>query len=158
MQIRVQRKGVDFNKVAADLRVDIQMLKSETLKAMAADIAARSPVDSGLYARSHEVGLRSGKFRADVGVSPNAPRRSRGDDVSIEAARQAGLENMLNDIEGLDLTAETFAIRNPTEHAALIEAGITGNKTGTPPVYAAVTREAQRIIQAVARSIAARRR
>lgn len=157
-QYRVQRKGTDFNKAAQDLKVDIQRLKEGVLTEMAHMVADRSPVDSGLYARSHEIALRSGSFQANVAVSEDAPRRSKGDPVSIEAAREAGLQNMLEDIAGLDLTAENFVLRNPTEHAALIEAGYTGDKTGRPPVYAAVAREGPRIIQDVAAQIKARRR
>ena len=158
VQMRVQRKGVDFNKVAEELKVDVEELKKGVLSEMADMLVNLSPVDSGTYVKNHEIGLRSGSFSATGRRDPNAPRRSRGDAVDTNAAKSTGRQLLADDIAQVDLAAETFVIRNIMEYAGLIEAGVTGRKTGNPPVYAATVREAPRMIQEVAQRIASRNR
>ena len=158
VQIRVQRKGVDFDQTAKQFGIDVKELKKSVLQDMAKSIAMNSPVDSGTYAVNHEVGLRSGSFQANKTRLDERSRVSRDGVAHIPNAREIGERNMLDDIERLDLSKDTFAIRNPMAYAALIEAGETGNITGNPPVYASTAREAPSIIQRVAQAIAARNR
>lgn len=152
-QVKVQRKGMDFDQIAKELKIDVQELKKETMQGMAVEIAVNSPVDSGYYVRNHEVRLRSGSFQANKTKPANAPKSS-----NPNAARQDGVSNMFADIEALDLSKDTFVFRNAMAYAAMIEAGVTGDVTGNPPVYASAAREAPRIIQEVAQRIAARNR
>lgn len=158
VQVRVQRKGVDFNQAAKQWGVDVERLKEGVLQDMAESIAMNSPVDSGTYAVNHEVGLRSGSFQANKTRPDERSRVSRDGVAHIPNAREIGLRNMLDDIERLDLSKDTFVLRNPMAYAALIEAGVTGDVTGNPPVYGATVREAPSIIQRVAQSIASRNR
>lgn len=153
VQVKVQRKGMDFSKIAQELSIDIKELKKETMQDMAVQIALNSPVDTGYYVRNHEVRLRSGSFQANK-TKPADAKKS----ANPNAARQDGLNNMFADIESLDLDKNTFVFRNKMAYAALIEAGVTGDVTGNPPVYAATVREAPRIIQEVAQRIASRNR
>lgn len=153
VQVKVQRKGMDFSKIAQELSIDIKELKKETMQDMAVQIALNSPVDTGYYVRNHEVRLRSGSFQANK-TKPADAKKS----ANPNAARQDGLNNMFADIESLDLDKNTFVFRNKMAYATLIEAGVTGDVTGNPPVYAAAAREAPRIIQEVAQRIAARNR
>ena len=157
-QMRVQRRGVDFNKVAQDLGIDIEELKEGVLSEMATMLVNLSPVDSGTYVKNHEIGLRSGSFQATGRRAPNAPRRSKGDPVDVNSAKSTARQLLADDIAQVDLKAESFVIRNGMEYAGLIEAGVTGGKTGSPPVYASTVREAPRMIQEVAQRIAARNR
>jgi hypothetical protein len=158
VQYRVKRSGADFEQVAKDLELDIEELKRETMLDMAQSIAMNSPVDSGTYAVNHEVGLRSGSFQATKTRPDDRSRLSRDGKAHIPNAREIGLRNMQNDIGALDLSKDTFVFRNPMAYAGLIEAGVTGDKTGNPPVYAATVREAPAIIARVAAVIAARNR
>jgi len=157
-QMFVQRRGVDFNKVARELKIDVEELKEGVLNKMADSLVKLSPVDSGTYVQNHEIGLRSGRFSATGRRDPKAPRRSRGDPVDIGAAKSTARQLLADDIAQVDLTAESFVIRNVMEYASLIEAGVTGTKTGNPPVYGATVREAPNMIQEVAQRIAARNR
>jgi len=157
-QMRVQRKGLDFNKVADEIGIDIKRLKEGTMVQMAGVIAANSPVDSGYYVKNHEVALRSGSFKSNAIRPPDAERNSRGGNVSAASARQEGFNLMVEEIKQLDLASENFVFRNRMAYAGLIEAGETGDKTGSPPVYASAAREAPRIIQEVAQKIASRNR
>ena len=158
VQMRVQRSGVDFAQVAKDLELDIEELKRETMLDMAQTISDNSPVDSGTYAVNHEVRLRSGSFQATKTRPDERSRVSRDGRAHIPNAREIGLRNMQDDINSLDLSKSTFVFRNPMAYAALIEAGETGDVTGSPPVYGATLREAPAIIDRVARAIAARNR
>ena len=157
-QVRVQRRGVDFNQVAKDFAVDIEQLKKETMFGIADRIAVNSPVDSGTYAVSHEVGLRSGSFTANKTRPEDRSRLSRDGAAHIPEARQIGLQNMVDDINSLDMSKDTFVFRNPMAYSAMIESGMTGDVTGNPPVYAAAMREAPNIIQEVAQKIKSRNR
>jgi len=157
-QYRVKRSGADFEQVAKQFSIDVQELKRETMLDMAKTISMNSPVDSGTYAVNHEVRLRSGSFQATKTRPDDRSRLSRDGRAHIPNAREIGLRNMQDDINSLDLSKDTFVFRNPMVYAALIEAKVTGDKTGNPPVYAATVREAPAIIDRVARAIAARNR
>lgn len=162
MQLKVQRKGAIFEDFAKAYGIeDVKELKLGVMNQMAVEIVNNSPVDSGTYVTNHEAGLRSGSFKATAKRSDKAPRRTKGDNVSIRGKRAEGLALLRDDIKQLDLEAETFVFRNPMEYASLIEAGVTSgheNSSGNPPVYAATVREAPRIIQEVAQRIASRNR
>ena len=158
VQMRVTRKGVSFDEMSKQFGIDIDQLKKETMYGIANEIAVNSPVDSGTYAVNHEVGLRSGSFEATKTRPDDRSRESRDGVAHIPNARQIGLTNMVNDIDSLDLSKDTFVFRNPMAYAAMIEAGLTGDKTGRPPVYASAKREASRIIQQVAQKIKSRSR
>lgn len=122
VQVRVQTKGMDLNKIAEQIGQDVRDLKKNTLTSMAEVIAGASPVDSGTYAENHEVALRSGSFSANVIRDPSRPRRSRGEAVNAQAFRDFGLRGMLGDIAALDLDSENFVFRNPVAYANFVEA------------------------------------
>jgi hypothetical protein len=157
-QIKVSRKGVSFDEMAKQFGINVEQLKKETMYGIANKIAVNSPVDSGTYAVNHEVALRSGSFQANKTRPDDRSRESRDGVAHIPNARQIGLQNMVDDINSVDISKNTFVFRNPMAYAAMIEAGETGDKTGSPPVYASAAREAPRIIQEVAQRIASRNR
>lgn len=145
MQFRVQRKGLDFNKIAEEIGMDVKELKKRTLTKMATDIARSSPVDSGYYARNHEVALRSGSFQSS-GIRPNdVPKKSRGEPVNESAAREEGLRFMLEDIQQVDLSSENFVFRNIMAYSGIVE--------GEHAVYARAARDVGQAIQETARDI-----
>ena len=150
VQVRVQTKGMDLNKIAKELEQDVQDLKEQTLTSMAETIAQASPVDSGYYARNHEVGLRSGSFQASSVRPSNAPRRSKGDAVDVQSARSTGLQNMLEDIANIDLTSENFVFRNPMVYSNFVET--------EHAVYARARRDVSRILAEAVANIRARNR
>jgi hypothetical protein len=135
VQMKVFTKGMNIEEQAQELRQQIGALKYRTLVSMAETIAQTSPVDSGTYARNHEVGLRSGSFTANVVRDPNAPRRSKGQPVDVQGARDAGLQGMMDDINSFGLLnaaggirsladpdQSNFVFRNPVEYASAVEA------------------------------------
>ena len=158
-QFSVQRKGVGFDEVAKQWGIDVKELKEGVLSDMAEMLVNLSPVDSGTYVKNHAIGLRSGSFQATGMRDPNAPRRSRGESVSVSGAKSEARQLLADDIAQVDLAAESFVIRNGMECSKYIEAGVRGTKSGYgPPPYASTVREAPRIIQEVAQRIASRNR
>lgn len=122
VQVRVQTKGMDLNKIAEEIGQDIRDLKKNTLISMAEVIAGASPVDSGNYARNHEVALRSGSFQAG-GIRPDSDSRiSRDGAAQYPNAKEEGLRFMLEDIQQVDLASENFVFRNIMNYAKYVEA------------------------------------
>jgi len=134
MQMRVTVKGMNIEEQSRELGQQVSSLLYNTLNSIAEVIAQTSPVDSGTYARNHEVALRSGSFTPDVIRDPDAPRLSRGAAVDVEAARAAGLAGMKADIDAFGLvnnagrqlgsiayTEQNFVFRNPVTYASKVE-------------------------------------
>lgn len=133
MQMRVTVKGMNIEEQSRELGQQVSSLLYNTLNSIAEVIAQTSPVDSGTYARNHEVALRSGSFTPDVIRDPDAPRLSRGAAVDVEAARAAGLAGMKADIDGFGLlnnagqirsladAEQNFVFRNPVTYASKVE-------------------------------------
>ena len=128
-------KNMDFDVIARDLRQQVGALKYRTLVSMAEDISQRSPVDSGYYASTHEVALRSGSYTSTQVRPEEASRVSREGVPEIPDARSKGLENMMADIRGFGLLnaagavrsladpgQNNFVFRNPMEYADKVEA------------------------------------
>ena len=135
VQVKVFTKGMSIDDQAKALAQDIGALKYRTLNNMADLIADTSPVDSGTYARNHEVALRSGSFKSNVVRDPNAPRISRGESVDVQGAREAGRAAMKADINGFGLLnaagsirsladpeQNNFVFRNAVAYASYVEA------------------------------------
>ena len=112
MQMTVFTKGMSIDAQARELRQQVGALKYRTLVNMAESIADASPVDSGNYARNHEVALRSGSFTPD-GIRPKSDSRiSRDGSAQYPNAKSEGLNGMLDDIKGFGLLNRAGSIRS----------------------------------------------
>lgn len=133
MQAKAFTKGMKIEEQAKALRQQVGALKYRTLVNMAEVISQTSPVDSGNYARNHEVALRSGSFQAD-GVRPDSDSRvSREGSPQYPNAKTEGFEGMLADIQGFGLLnragqvrsladpEQNFVFRNRMEYANFVE-------------------------------------
>lgn len=123
VQFKVVTKGLDLTQVAATLKKDVRELKREMLTGMANEIAdlSRPTIDSGYYAASHEVRLRSGSFTANKEKPPGTRTIRKDGSPEIANAQEVGRNNMLDDIAKIDLSKDTFAFRNPMLYAGLVE-------------------------------------
>jgi len=149
VQVRVKTRGMDFDQIAKDLEQDVTKLKRNTLTSIAEVIAQTSPVDSGEYARNHEVSLRSGSFAATKTRDDNLPRRSRGQTVNEQAARKEGLDNMISGINRVvDGESSNFVFRNPMAYSSLVET--------EHAVYSRARREVVEILKAEAAKLRTR--
>jgi hypothetical protein len=144
-------KNMDFDVIARDLRQQVGALKYRTLVNMAEVISQVSPVDSGYYASTHEVALRSGSYTSNQVRPEEASRVSREGSPEIPDARNKGFENMKADIDGFGLLnaagavrsladpgQNNFVFRNPMEYSSIVEA--------EHGVYAQTKREVARLV------------
>jgi len=122
VQVRVKSSGLDFNKIAKELGQDVKNLKKDFMGSMAEVIAQTSPLDSGNYARSHEVALRSGSYTSTQMRPDTDSRLSRDGSAQYPNAREEGLSNMQNSIDSIDLSKDTFVFRNPMAYSSMVEA------------------------------------
>lgn len=122
VQVRVKSSGMDFKKIADEIGKDVRELKSDFMGSMAEVIAQTSPVDSGNYARSHEVALRSGSYAATKQRPDSDSRISRDGTAQYPNAREEGEQAMKADIASIDLSKDTFVFRNPMAYSSLVEA------------------------------------
>ena len=133
MQAKAFTKGMKIDEQAKRLRQQVGALKYRTLVNMAELISQTSPVDSGNYARNHEVAVRSGSFQAD-GIRPDSDSRiSREGSAQYPNARSEGLEGMMADIQGFGLlnragqirsladSEQNFVFRNRMSYANFVE-------------------------------------
>jgi len=112
MQARAFTKGKTLDEQAEALGQQLGALKYRALVNMAEVISQTSPVDSGNYARNHEVTLRSGSFQPDA-VRPDSDSRiSRDGAAQYPNAKTEGFENMLADIQGFGLLNRAGAVRS----------------------------------------------
>jgi len=166
VQFKAISKRAPGGKTAAQQFQEFsEEVKREALSAIAEQVAentrslGKGPggaiVDTGTYARSHRVRLRSGSAQPSKssygktrGVFPGPPIR-------------AGLDQMLSDIESLVSTDGNIVFFNEALHAANVEReGWTlGDGTVLPPyrVYAVTQSQAPAIIAQVVQQVAARR-
>ena len=120
------------------------------LRAMATRIAEMSEEteDTGTYAESHQIALRSGSFSASI-TSRGKTRGGTGGKAS-----QRGLRAMLGDIERLQSGSNNLVFRNLAFHAFAVERkGWPGKQPYR--IYSRVQREASSIITRVVESIRA---
>jgi len=127
-----------------------QEVQKQVLQGMAERVAEMSveTEDTGTYAESHEIAIRSGSFTPFI-KSKGKPRGGTGGRASAR-----GLRSMLGDIERLPPGNNNIVIRNMSVHAFAVE------KKGWPTkppyrIYSRVQREASSIIKRVVDSIRA---
>lgn len=133
----VQYKGIaknqlNANQIAELFDRNVEEFKREFLTSVAEVIAQTSPVDTGTYARSHEVALRSGSFQPTES-SHGKPRR-----VPSGPPRAEGLGKMLSGIASVDAKSENIVFRNRAIHAKFVEREYN--------VYNAARREVSRLV------------
>ena len=159
MRVTVTTKGNSIEAQTDLIGSKLRELKSDVLVGLSDVISSQSPLDSGTYAISHKVTAGRGAPSGVKTRNPDAKRMSRDGVAQYPNARQQGFQNMVGEINSIDMDSDVFVISNPMDYAALIEARVTGKKTGgSPPPYASAVREAPRIIQEVAQRIASRNR
>lgn len=159
VQVAVFTKGMSIEDQANALSQDIGALKYRTLNNMADLIADTSPVDSGTYARNHEVALRSGSFSPNVVRDPNAPRISKGDPVNVQAARDAGRAAMKADIDSFGLLNEAGGIRSladPQKNSFVFRNAVTYTAI-VESEYAVYSQARREVGNAISDAVASRR-
>lgn len=105
----VVNRGLDgkFTKI----KEDIKAYRDLYLQGMAEQLILNSPVDTGTYITSHNIGSAGG-FTSSAGKPRNQP---------YQPFAQAGLNKLFQDIQSLSDTAARVNMSNSAEHADLVE-------------------------------------
>lgn len=146
----VQFRAIDKRVSSAELQrlfnENVNNLKREVLVTMAERIANNSPVDTGTYARSHTVSIRSGSFQPTVTIPKGAPRK-----VPPGPPQKVGLARMLAEIDtDRILESNNVVFRNDATHATYVERGGStpqGVRIPARRVYASVRNEFNNIVR-----------
>lgn len=136
VQYRAFTKTLSVDEMAALFKRNADEFRGEVLNSMAEVIAQTSPVDTGTYAKGHEVKLRSGSYQPTE-TSHDKPRKQ-----PAGPARDAGLTQMRSDIASVNRSSDNVVFRNNAIHATYVER--------EHRVYAKARREINTIVQETA--------
>ena len=110
--------GVSFTQAIRKIEQDLEDVRNEFLKGMAREVVLPSPVDTGTYVMSHNVGERSaaGQFTGNIRyIGP--PGQNRG------AMQQEALSKLYTQIDALPAEQTRVSLSNNSAHANLVENG-----------------------------------
>ena len=106
-----------FEEVISDLDTVAEDAVREMLVQSIEYLVIHSPVDTGAYIESHTLSNTAGAPRKRTA---KGRRRYSGD-------RQVARELMMSDLRKVDITKNTFNIRNNSPHASIVENNPRGN-------------------------------
>lgn len=136
VQYRAFTKTLSVDEMAALFNRTKDEFREQVLLSIAEVIAQTSPVDTGTYARGHEVALRSGSYEPTE-TSHGKPRKQDATD-----ARKAGFDKMEAGIAAVKQSSDNVVFRNNAIHATYVER--------EHRVYARARREINTIVQETA--------
>ena len=151
----VQFRAIDKRRTSAEIIAQFQSLDEDIQKGVLTEMAnsiaekSRETEDTGTYAESHEIAIRSGSFQPFLS-SRGKPRGGTGGQSSAK-----GLKSMLGDINRLKSGSHNIVFRNMAVHASAVERKGWGTK---PPyrIYSRVQREGSDIIKRVVQQFTSR--
>ncbi len=135
--------GVSFTQALRNVEQDLEAVRNEFLKGMAREVVLPSPVDTGTYVMSHNVGETSaaGQFTGNIRYI-NPPGQSR-------AGMQAeALDKLYAQIDALPANQTRVNLSNNSAHANIVEEGGWRWKTSPYQIYAGARNNAAGILQA----------
>lgn len=136
VQYRAFTKTLSVDEMAALFNRTKDEFREQVLISMAEVIAQTSPVDTGTYAKGHEVALRSGSHEPTE-TSHDKPRKQ-----PAGPARDEGLNKMKAGIAAVNRSSDNVVFRNNAIHAVYVER--------EHRVYAKARREINTIVQETA--------
>ena len=134
--------GVSLTKSLRKLTEDLDSIRSEFLKGLSEEVVLSSPVDTGTYVMSHNVGESSaaGRFTGNIRyIGP--PGRDRG------SMQQEALSKMYAQIDSLPKEQTRVNLSNNSAHAYIVEDGGFGWITSPYKIYATARNRAPIILQ-----------
>jgi hypothetical protein len=115
VQYKAVSKTLNANQLADLFEQNVAEFRANITRSIAEVIAQTSPVDTGTYAESHRVRLRSGSAQPTK-TSHGKPRK-----VDPTGPRRTGKDNMLADISAIDNMKESVVFYNEAIHAVYVE-------------------------------------
>ena len=134
--------GVSFTQVIRKIEQDLEDVRNEFLKGMAREVVLPSPVDTGTYVMSHNIGERSaaGQFTGNIRyIGP--PGQDKG------AMQQEALSKLYTQIDSLPAEQTRVSLSNNSAHANIVESGGTNWTRGPYKIYEVARNNAPRILQ-----------
>ena len=143
--------GVSFTQAIRKIEQDLEDVRNEFLKGMAREVVLSSPVDTGTYVMSHNVGERSaaGQFTGNIRyIGP--PGQNRG------AMQQEALSRIYTQIDALPAEQTRVSLSNNSAHANIVESGGKDWKRGPYKIYETARNNAPSILQDAINTVKAR--
>lgn len=134
--------GVSFTQVIRKIEQDLENVRNEFLKGMAREVVLPSPVDTGTYVMSHNVGERSaaGQFTGNIRyIGP--PGQNAG------AMQQEALAKLYSQIDALPAEQTRVSLSNNSAHANIVEDGGKDWKRGPYKIYETARNRAPSVLQ-----------
>ena len=138
-QYKAVSKTLNANQLADLFGQNAAEFRANITRSIAEVIAQTSPVDTGTYARSHRVRLRSGSAQPTE-TSHGKPRK-----VDPTGPRRIGKDKMIADISAIDNMKESVVFYNEAIHAKYVEREYQ--------VYARARREINNLVKDTANSL-----
>lgn len=110
--------GVSFTNKLRKVEQDLDLIRTEFLKDLATEIIEDSPVDTGTYVMSHNVGERSaaGQFTGNIRyIGPPGQNE--------QAMQEQALSKVFAQIDALPPNQTVVSISNNSAHANIVESG-----------------------------------
>ena len=134
--------GVSFTEVIRKLEENLEDVRNEFLKGMAREVVLPSPVDTGTYVMSHNVGDRSaaGQFTGNIRyIGPPGQDRA--------SMQQEALTKLYTQIDSLPAEQTVVSLSNNAPHANIVESGGANWTRGPYKIYETARNNAPRILQ-----------
>jgi len=110
--------GVSFTSRLRKIEEDLDLIRTEFLKELATEVIQASPVDTGTYVMSHNVGARSaaGQFTGNIRyIGPPGQNR--------QALQDQALNKVVAQIDALPANQDVVSLSNNSAHANIVESG-----------------------------------
>lgn len=140
--------GVSFTDKLRKVEQDLDLIRTEFLKDLATEIVENSPVDTGTYVMSHNVGERSsaGQFTGNIRYI-GLPGQNQ------QAMQEQALNKVIAQIAALPPNQTVVSISNNSAHANIVEVGGNSWRRGGYYVYQTARSRAPALFDAVVNRI-----
>lgn len=135
--------GVSFTEALRRVKEDLDEIRGEFLKGMAREVVVSSPVDTGTYIMSHNIGEASsaGQFTGNIKyIGPPGQNKP--------AMQQEALKKLYTQVDALPDGQTRVNLSNNSAHAGIVETGGWRWKTQPYKVYEGARNNYPRILQA----------
>ena len=134
--------GVSFTQAIRKVEQDLEDVRNEFLKGMAREVVLPSPVDTGTYVMSHNIGDRSaaGQFTGNIRyIGP--PGQDKG------AMQQEALSKLYAQVDALPPTQTVVSLSNNSAHANIVENGGANWRRSPYKIYEVARNNAPRVLR-----------
>lgn len=143
--------GVSFTDKLRQVEQDIEEVRTRFLKKIATEIVESSPVDTGTYVMSHNVGERSAARQFTGNVRYIGPPGQ-----NTEAMQSAALSKVISQIDALPKEQSVVSISNNSAHANIVEHGGANWKRTGYKIYETARNRAPILLDEAVREVKAR--